>query len=75
MTQGDFSDYPPIQLTRREAKEVALCIIYDENYNHGTAGHNRMQLIAKLASYCGISVPNGRIMPMGNLEIVEGDER
>jgi hypothetical protein len=35
-------------LTEREFKEVAFACTYAKEYNHGTAGHNRLLLIAKL---------------------------
>jgi hypothetical protein len=37
------------QLTEREQKEVAFARVYAEQFAHGTAGHNRLLLIAKLA--------------------------
>lgn len=40
-----------ILLTKREIDEIKLCMFYTENFSHGTAGHNRMILIASLA-YC-----------------------
>lgn len=43
----------PITLTYREVKEIQLCMYYIENLQHGTVGHNRMILIAKLAHAVG----------------------
>lgn len=37
------------ELDERELKELALCRYYAK-LGHGTSGHNRMMLIAKLAS-------------------------
>ena len=36
-------------LTDRELKELTFAIHYALHFNHGTAGHNRLLLIAKLA--------------------------
>lgn len=36
-------------LTEREQKEVDFAGLYATEYNHGTAGHNRLILIFKLA--------------------------
>lgn len=36
-------------LTEREQKEIVLAERYVRDFNHGTAGHNRPVLIAKLA--------------------------
>lgn len=38
-----------IQLTDRERKEVEFCQEYAQNFNHGTDGHSRMLLVARLA--------------------------
>lgn len=37
-------------LDDRQFKEVIFATFYAQNFNHGTAGHNRLLLIAKLAS-------------------------
>lgn len=37
------------ELTERERKEIVLAVFYDTALDHGTAGHNRLKLIAKLA--------------------------
>ena len=37
------------ELTEREAKEVAFAVMYFNQFNHGTTGHNQLVLIAKLA--------------------------
>jgi hypothetical protein len=36
------------QLDERQRKEVALACTYRDHYAHGTDGHNRLLLIAKL---------------------------
>lgn len=46
-----------LQLTEREVKEICLCIVYAEDLAHGTDGHSRMLLIAKLAKALDISRP------------------
>lgn len=43
--ENDWRD----QLTERERKELAFAKVYTRQFNHGTAGHNRLLLIAKLA--------------------------
>lgn len=37
------------ELTERENKEVDFAFIYADLYNHGTDGHSRLTLIARLA--------------------------
>ena len=37
-------------LTTREINEVAMAQIYVNDFSHGTTGHNRIVLIAKLAA-------------------------
>jgi hypothetical protein len=37
------------RLSEREQKEVAFAKVYAEQFAHGTAGHNRLLLIARLA--------------------------
>jgi hypothetical protein len=36
-------------LDERELKEVELALLYAKEFHHGTNGHNRLMLIAKLA--------------------------
>jgi hypothetical protein len=36
-------------LSAREQKEVAFAEVYAKMFGHGTAGHNRLMLIAKIA--------------------------
>ena len=43
-----------LQLTTREVKEIDLALYYERKCNHGTAGHNRLMLIAKMARAMGI---------------------
>lgn len=38
-----------IELTRRERDEVLLAEVYTASFAHGTDGHNRLMLIAKLS--------------------------
>lgn len=35
--------------TDRQKKEIAFCVDYAKKYNHGTDGHIRLVLIAKMA--------------------------
>ena len=47
-------EYHPIErwmqnLDEREAKEIEFACHYAELYHHGTSGHIRLMLIAKLA--------------------------
>ena len=41
-------------LSDREINEIRLAIHYTKRLNHGTAGHNRLTLIAKLATMLDI---------------------
>ena len=41
-------------LTDRERHEITLAQFYARNLSHGTAGHNRLILIAKLVSMLDI---------------------
>lgn len=45
-THQDWQD----KLTERERKEVSLARTYTRLYSHGTTGHIRLLLIAKLAN-------------------------
>ena len=36
----------------RELAEIKFALMYAEEFAHGTAGHNRLLLIAKLAHLC-----------------------
>lgn len=47
-------DMEPI--TEREKREIAFALIYQDYFNHGTAGHNRLALIAKQAELAGFYV-------------------
>ena len=38
-----------MEFDERELKEIKLSLIYADQFAHGTAGHNRLMLIAKLA--------------------------
>ena len=37
------------ELDDRQRKEVEFALIYEDGFKHGTDGHNRLLLIAKLA--------------------------
>lgn len=37
------------ELTDREQKEVEFCLLYSDAFNHGTDGHTRLNIVAKLA--------------------------
>lgn len=37
----------------RELNEIKLALLYEQNCAHGTAGHNRLMLIAKMAAVLG----------------------
>ncbi len=37
------------ELDERQRKEIALARIYAKDFSHGTDGHNRLLLLAKLA--------------------------
>lgn len=43
-----------IDLDQREINEIKLALFYEAECNHGTAGHNRLLLIAKLARGLGL---------------------
>jgi hypothetical protein len=36
-------------LTERERKEIEFCLVYADQFNHGTDGHTRLLIVAKLA--------------------------
>lgn len=54
-----------LTFTARELKEIELAIIYTTGFNHGTDGHNRLNLIAKMALWEGFSYnpASGLIVP------------
>lgn len=65
-----------LQLTEREVKELILCLVYAEDLSHGTDGHNRMLLVAKLATALGISRPASDVnMIDGDFDIVKTPQR
>ena len=37
-------------MTERDLKEIAFARLYNEDFKHGTDGHNRLIIIARLAS-------------------------
>lgn len=43
--KGDWVDL----LDEREDKEIDFSLLYSRDFAHGTAGHNRLMLVAKLA--------------------------
>lgn len=45
----------PYRLSARELNEIKLAMFYHAECNHGTAGHNRLNLIAKLAFANGLT--------------------
>jgi hypothetical protein len=45
---------PLHQFNVREIKEIKLALFYAKHCNHGTAGHNRLMLIANMANALGI---------------------
>lgn len=45
---------PVHQFNVREMKEIKLALFYARHCDHGTAGHNRLMLIAKMAVALGI---------------------
>lgn len=64
----------PIVLSERELKEIELCMHYAENLRHGTAGHNRMLLIADLAHANGFILRGDDLTVPDNVT-VEGSEK
>lgn len=44
------------QVTKRELKEIRLALYYEKMGGHGTAGHNRLILMSKLAGSVGIEL-------------------
>lgn len=71
-----------MKLTERELSEIKLALFYEKECNHGTAGHNRLMLIAKMAKELGIeldscgdtlTVPSGGyIFPgMSDAEVIQ----
>ena len=38
-----------IKFSEREMKEIRFAQLYARDYDHGTAGHNRLVVIAKMA--------------------------
>jgi len=49
-------------LTEREIKEIYHALFYEKHLNHGTAGHNQLLLIAKMAGWHGFSIGPDNIM-------------
>lgn len=51
---------PALQLSDRELQEIQHAMYYRNYLNHGTAGHNQLLLIAKLAAHLGIGLSADR---------------
>lgn len=45
-----------MNLTERDLHEIQLCLFYGHTGAHGTAGHNRMVLIGKMARALGMTM-------------------
>lgn len=45
-----------MELTERELKEIQLALYYESDLAHGTDGHNRIILLAKLARHVGFEL-------------------
>lgn len=60
-------DTAMLEITERQAKEIQFAIYYAEYGNHGTDGHNRLLLIAKMAFFLGFrnDVTNHLVLPEG----------
>ena len=46
------------EFDEREQKEIRLALFYANNLAHGTAGHNRLMLLAKMAGALGFYLGN-----------------
>jgi hypothetical protein len=46
---GEYAQEWLKELDERQRKEVEFALIYADGFAHGTDGHNRLLLIAKLA--------------------------
>lgn len=61
-----------ITFTQREMLEIELALLYAGRRNHGTAGHNRLLLIAKMATALGFEflVPSHQfVFPPDSVEV------
>lgn len=68
-----------LKITQRELKEIHLAMLYSSTFNHGTDGHNRLNLIAKFAIDKGFMLVNtGEGMEVrvpANVDVVEDRAR
>jgi hypothetical protein len=47
---GEYQDPEWMKdLSQRERDEINFCMVYSEQFNHGTDGHTRLLMVAKLA--------------------------
>lgn len=46
--RGKAVDSLALYFTEREMNEIEFAKVYEASFNHGTDGHNRLLLIAKL---------------------------
>lgn len=53
-----------LKITQRELLEIKQNLFYVAECNHGTAGHNQMVLIAKLAEHIGFRLEVTDGMPV-----------
>ena len=45
-----------VVLTQREHDEIKWAMLYRSHFSHGTAGHNQLRIIAKLAEALGFEL-------------------
>jgi hypothetical protein len=51
-----------LRLTERELSEIKLALFYEQNCKHGTAGHNRLMLLANFAKYYGFELSDDNLI-------------
>lgn len=69
-------DNQNLVITERELKEIHLCCLYLLKFRHGTAGHNQMMIIGKMADHLGFRLDeNGGIVVPEGVEVIKDSPR
>ena len=60
-----------LEMTEKELQEVKFALVYEHDFFHGTDGHNRLIVIAKLAKNAGFYLnKNDKMNIPGHVTII-----
>jgi len=49
------------EITERQWKEIEFCIVYSDDFNHGSTNHNIMNIVAIMARAIGEFIVDGEL--------------